>query len=177
VTYEGVTQDAADKMNKAVQLLENSLLGIRSGGITSACIETFKVPYYGQQTPIKHLATTIDATGRVMVSPFDPCLLGEIAKVLTEAGFNAYVFSKTSVAVASNAMSGVEREKVKAQIKKLGEEAKISVRNIRRDARKKIDHTLPEDDRLKVEVEIQNLTAKQEVKIEQVIDFKLKSLG
>lgn len=175
--HEGVTQDAADKMNKASQFLDSSLVGIRGGAINAACLETVRVSYHGQLTPIWHLANVGDGKGRVAITPFDPTMLGQIVKALTDAGFNAYVCSKVSVAVSSNPMSGAEREKVKAQIKKLGEEAKIAVRGVRKQARQSIDGSLPKDDRQKMEVEIQKLTSQTEAKIDQMIHFKLTSLG
>lgn len=169
--------NAVIRMTETVKILDGLLLAIRSGGITSALVETVSVTYYGSQTPIKHMATTIDMGDKVMVTPFDHKMVGEVAEALRKAGLMAYTSGKTNVVVSSNAMSGAEREKAKAQIKRLGEQSKISIRNIRKAYRQKIDDTLPEDDRIKAEVEIQNLTAQHEVKIDKMIADKLASLG
>lgn len=172
-----MTEDYAVKMDKAVQLLEASLLGIRGGAITSGVIDALKVLYFGQMTPIKHLAHTSDSGGKVMIVPFDAAMLGEISKALTNAGFNAYVFSKTSVAVSTNSLSGAERDKVKTLVRKLGEDAKVSVRGIRKQARQKIDAGLSKDDKVKAESEIQTATSQVEARIDRIINAKIENIG
>lgn len=167
--------EVSAKMLKAVEVLESSLVGIRSSAITSSCVDVIKVRCYGQPTPIKHIATTVDRSNQVVITPYDPSLSGEILKSLTDVGFNAYTFSKSSIVVSANALSGSEREKVKSQIRKMGEEAKVAIRNIRKAERSKLD--LPEDEKRKEEANIQEMTSKYENKVDGIIKFKLESLG
>jgi ribosome recycling factor len=77
--------------------------------------------------------------------------------VLKDAGLNAYLFSKQAVAVSVPPICGDERERVKTRVKKLGEEAKISIRNIRQNYRKS-EKGLTEDEKRQAEKEIQELT-------------------
>ena len=162
---------------KAIQILEDSLIGIRSGGVTPSLVDVIKVPYYGQMTPIKHLANTSPATGKVMVTPFDPNILGDIQKALTVSGFNAYTFSKTAVAVSVPPVTEEQQEKVKAQVKKLGEDAKISIRGARKKARQQLDQKLSKDERLKEEAKIDKVTDDMVATVDRVIQKKLLGLG
>lgn len=164
-------------MNKAVQFLEDSLWGIGSGAITPAIVGSIKVPYYGQQTPIWSLASVGSGENRVVVEPYDEQLVSQIAKVLKDQGYNAYAFSKKAVCVTTSVYSGEQRELVKTQIKKLGEEAKVAVRGVRRQYRQKLDNELPKDERQKIEVDINNLTEQAVAKIDHIVWKKLEYLG
>lgn len=164
-------------MNAAVQFLEDSLRGIHYGAITSGMIDTVRVVYYGQPTQIKHLAVTADVQGGVNITPHEQSMVGAVAKALTDAGFKAYVCGKKSVAVSASPLSGQDREKVKAQIKKLGEEAKVAVRGVRKKARQSISDTLTDDERVIAETDIQNHTHQVEAKIDQLVFNKLQSFG
>jgi ribosome recycling factor len=176
VNHEGVNQEILDKMERTISCLEESIRCIRLGTVTSAFVDTFKVPYYGQQTPIKHLAFTSNERGLVMVKPNDPTILGVIQKVLKEAGLNAYIFSKQAVAVSIPPICGEERERVKARVKTLGEDAKIAIRNIRKTHRK-ADKSLSEDEKRKFDKEIQEVTDEHIAWIEQLVRDKLESLS
>lgn len=165
------------KMKKAIELLETSLSGIQSGAITPGYIDTFKVAYFGQSTPIKHLATTSGEKNLVVIKPFDLSIIGTIQKTLTDAGFNCYLFSKTTIAISTPILSGSELDKVKTQVRKLGEEARVSIRNIRKICRDEIDGTVTEDDKKFMEEMIQLETDEAIETINRIIDIKLKWLG
>lgn len=164
------------KMEKAIQNLDDSIRGIRVGAVTPSFIDTFKLSYYGQSTPIKHLAMTSSEQGLVMIKPHDVGILGAIQKTLKDAGFNAYLFSKQAVAVSVPPMSGEERERIKTHVKKLGEDTKIAVRNIRKTNRK-ADKTLPEDEQRKLEKQIQDITDKYILIVDEMVDNKLEMLS
>jgi ribosome recycling factor len=177
VLHEGVTFDAAASMAKAVQFLDDALRGIQSGAVTAGCIDTVKVPYHGSPTPIKHLAHTADAPGRVAITLYDPSVIGEVAAALTNAGFAAHVFSKTVISVAVAKLSGHDRDKVEARIKGLGEDAKVAVRGVRKQARQQLDKNLSDDARKAAEDTIQRLTADAEARITTIVSAKLQNLG
>lgn len=166
----------ADKMDKAIELLQQSIIGIRLGTVTPALIDTFKVTYYGQQMPIKHLAYTSAERGNVMVKPHDPSILGTIQKTLKEAGFNAYTFSKEAVAVSVPPICGEEKEKVKARVRKLGEETKITIRSIRKNWRSTLDKNLPDDERRSQESSIQESTDAAIQMVDEIVDAKIVNL-
>jgi ribosome recycling factor len=176
VYHEGVNQEILDKMERTIQCLEESIRCIRLGTVTSSFVDTFKVSYYGQQMPIKHLAQTSNERGLVMVKPNDPMILGAIQKTLKDAGLNAYIFSKQAVAVSVPPICGEERERVKARVKVLGEDTKIAIRNIRK-AHRKSDKSLSEDEKRKFEKEIQEFTDRHIALVDEIVNHKLDVLS
>lgn len=102
-------------------------------------ISTVKVDYDHQQTPLQHLSLIYQQDRRISVTPYDPSMTGVIEDELKRQGFNAYKFSKITVVVNIPLPSGENYEKVISQMKKLGEEAKVSIRNIRKKFRNKED--------------------------------------
>lgn len=144
-------------MEKTVEHFAEQLAGIRYGIPTCGLIDTIKVDCHGQSLPIKHMAQTMPQQGIIAVVPFDPSMLGAVDKALKTAGFNSYVFSKTTVAVSLPKFAGgADRDKVIAQIRRLEEEAKVSIRNIRKKVRQKA--SLSEDETRKFEKGLRELT-------------------
>lgn len=163
-------------MDKSIKCLEDSLLSIHYGSITPSFIDTFKILYYGQQTPIKHIAVTSTVNNQVVIKPHDISTLTEIVKVLKENGLNAYASSKLSVTISIPTLGIGQKDNVIKQLKKLGEDAKVSVRNIRRQAIKTIEKTLSEDDKVKIERDIDLTLNKTEKQIDQMIQSKIERI-
>jgi len=162
-------------MSKAVEHFKDQMAGIVWAIPTASLIDTIRVDYHGQATPIKHLANTGQGDGRIKVEPYDPTTLGAIERALKAAGYNAYVFSKTAVVINLPKIAGqADRDKVVAQVRKLEEEAKIAVRSIRKSARKKLN--LPEEELRRAEKELQGWTDEHIAQIEGIADKKVKSL-
>jgi ribosome recycling factor len=162
-------------MSKAVEHFIEQLTGIVWAIPTAGLIDTIRVDYHGQATPIKHLANTGQGDGRIKVEPYDPTTLGAIEKALKAAGYNAYVFSKKAVCINLPKIAGqADREKVIAQVRKLEEEAKVAIRNIRKNARNKL--RLPEDEQRRAEKELQVWTDDCIVQITSIADKKVNSL-
>lgn len=122
-------------MQKSYQYFADQLQSIRSGFISVGLVDTIKVPYQGQKVPISQIAFSTPKQNQIAITPHDLSLLVPIADALKEAGFNAYPFSKTSVVVSCPRPSGDQVEKVVNQIKKLAEDARISIRSIRKKMR------------------------------------------
>lgn len=175
ISDEGMTE-AIDKMDKTVDQFYDSIRCIRSGGITTSLIDSVKVEAYGQQMPIKHLAMT---TGRgnqsISIKPHDPNLVAAINKTLWKEGFQSYIFSKDTVCVPVPPISGEDREKTKQHIRKLGEDAKIAIRNIRKQCRKTLE-AASEDDLARLEKELQKVTDESIEIIVQVVEEKTAKL-
>lgn len=159
-------------MQRSLDFLSDQLHGISSLGVSSSTlVEAVKVSVYGQRTPLKHLAST-DAVGqRITIKAFDPSNVQAIAKACQDAGFNAYVFSKESVVVTLPDQSGDTRNETKARIKKLGEDAKVSIRNVRKHFKQGLKD-LPKNDRHKEEKLVQNLTDEAVEKVVSIVERK-----
>lgn len=159
-------------MDKALGVLYASIVGIHSGTVSAGVVDTVKVPSYGQMTPVKHLAISVKSGNIIQIDPYDPALTHAIAKSLTEAGFNAYAFSKTRVCVNVPPPTGDEKKRIIIHLNKLGEEAKISVRNIR----KKYRQSLEKEDQKDQDAEIQKITDAYIQEIDDIIKHKTERL-
>lgn len=124
------------KMEKAIDNMSSQLVGMHSGGLSAGLVDTVKVEYYGQLTPIKQLAQTVDVAQGISVQPHEPNMCGPIVTALKRAGLEAYPFSKIVVMVQRPKLSGDTKNQVKAQIAKIGEDAKIAIRSIRQNFKK-----------------------------------------
>jgi ribosome recycling factor len=127
------------RMDKAVQHLADQLRGIRSGTISIGLIETVRVPVHGSLVPINRLGTARMQGDRIVIAPFDKANVPAMVKALNDSRLSAYALNPTTVSVSVPPMSGEQREEIARHVKKLGEEAKISIRAIRQQARKQIE--------------------------------------
>lgn len=157
-------------MTKTTNQLDDSLVGIRSGSVTPGLVETVRVEYYGQSTPIGHLAQVTTAPTGISVSPYDSTILGAINQALKQVNLSAYVFSKTCVMVSVPAMSGEQRQDTVKHLKRLSEEAKTSIRNIR----KKFRQSLTKDEIEESDKQLTELTNYFTSEIDSVIDNRIK---
>lgn len=123
-------------MRKTVNIFKSQLVGMEDN-VNENLIATVKVDYNHQQTPLQHLSLVHQKDRRVSITPYDPAMIGMVADELKRQGFNAYKFSKTTVVVNIPLASGENLLQVVSQMKKLGEEAKVAIRNIRKKFRKK----------------------------------------
>lgn len=159
-------------MERAVRHFADQLIGIRHGAIGPGVIDTVRAECDGQLLPIQHVAWVQADGQRILVQPFDPRWLGAISAALTQAGFNAYIYSKTQVVVSVNPLSGQQRHLVKRQIAKLAEEAKVAVRNIRR----KVRQHSGREELTQIDEALQRLTDEMIAKIDRLAEAKVASL-
>ena len=167
------------KMNKAIDHFEDQLLGItKLGGVRpTTLIDTIRVSCYGQKTPIKHLAITSSIKNGVSIEPHDPSILKSIEKGCKDAGYNAYVFSKTTVMVSIPPPSGEDREQAKLRIKRIGEETKVSIRNIRKKAKQDVPKDTPKNEKQKFGKDLQVLTDDSVKIVEDIVKRKMSFVG
>ncbi len=123
-------------MRKTVELFKSQLFGMEDN-VNESLVATVKVPYNHQLTPLQHLSLISQRDRRVSVTPYEPAMIGVIEDELKRQGFNAYKFSKKTVVVNIPLADDESCKKVALQVKKLAEEAKVSIRNIRKKFRKK----------------------------------------
>ena len=172
MTAEETLMDAEDRMEKAVSVFSNNLSGIRTGRATPGLVDSIKVEVYGSLTPLKQLATIgTPEPQQIVIRPYDANTIKEIEKAIVagDLGLNPQSDGRI-VRLNVPPLSTEVRKKMVARIKELAEEAKISIRNIRRDANKAADAAekdkeLSEDDRDKLKDEVQELTKKFEAQV------------
>lgn len=138
---KNATTQAKERMEKSVVYYESELRGVRTGRATTALIDYVKVAYYGSPTDLKDLAAiTVPEPTQLLVRPFDPSSKGEIVKAIETAdlGLNPMA-DENAIRINVPAPSAERRRQLVGQVKKMAEEAKIAIRNERRDANKLID--------------------------------------
>jgi len=169
MSAEEVVLDAEERMEKAIQVLKQSLGGIRTGRANPGLVDSLRVEAYGTPTPIKQLATVgAPEPTQIVIRPYDPGTIKDIEKAIiaSDLGFNPQNDGRL-IRINIPPLSNEQRKKMVARIKELTEEAKISIRNIRRDANKALDQAekskeISEDDRDSLKEEIQEATKKYE---------------
>ncbi len=161
--------DAEERMEKAVDHLKSSLTGIRTGRANPGLVDSIKVEYYGSPTPLKQIANvSIPEPQQIMIRPFDVSSLDEISKAIQNSDLGMAPNNDGRV-VRLNvpALSTERRQQLVGRVKELAEEARISIRNIRRDGNKHADQaekdkSMSEDDRDTTKDSVQELTKKYE---------------
>ncbi|HHW70175.1 MAG TPA: ribosome recycling factor [Clostridiales bacterium] len=176
-------KDASKRMDKTIKVLKDDLAGIRAGRANPKLLERILVDYYGAMTPINQLANISVPEPRLLViSPWDANLLPEIEKAIqkSDIGINPTNDGKVVRLVFPELTEERRRELVK-MIKKMGEEAKIAIRAIRRDTNDKFrqmekDSELTEDELKTAEKKVQELTDEYTTKIDEIIQEKEKEI-
>jgi len=175
--------DAEERMEKAVTVFRDELRGLRTGRATPALVENIRVEYYGSPTPLKQMAniSTPDPQ-QILIRPFDQGIIKDIEKALrsSDLGMSPNSDGK-NIRLNVPPMSGEQRQKMVARIKKSAEEAKVAIRNIRRDANKHLDTAeknkeTTEDERDKAKEDVQTLTKKFEDRAQELCDKKSKEI-
>lgn len=174
---------AEESMEKAVDYLKQELRGVRTGRASPALVEFLKVEAYGSFTDLKALAgISVPEPTQLLIKPFDGSIISAIKSAIEKSGLgiNPMVEGK-QIRLQLPAMSQERRQKDAARVKKMGEEAKIVIRNARRDANKHADalkaaSTVPEDDVKTLKEEIQALLEKYEGEVDKRVDEKSKEI-
>lgn len=135
-------------------------------------LDSVKVIYEGQPTLLSHLAISVQGPKCVYVTPYDPALVSRIVKAIVGFGFNAYAYSKSSVAVSIPPISWESKQQVKDTIRTYGEEAKVAVRNVR----KKLRQALDKDELQRQDKALQRLTDEAIDKIGRMVLNKCDSI-
>ena len=170
---DDILLDVEDRMDKAVAKLKNDLSGIRTGRANPGLVDSLKVEIYGSQTPMKQLANVgAPEPQQLVIRPYDPGTIKEIEKAIIASGLGfAPQNDGRIIRINVPPLTTDSRKKLVGRIKEMTEEAKVSIRNVRRDGNKAADQAekdkeLTEDENKKVQEEIQQLTKKYEGTVE-----------
>jgi ribosome recycling factor len=169
MSSDEILMDAEERMEKAIAKLKNDLTGIRTGRANPGLVDSLRVDAYGSPTPIKQIASvSAPEPQQLVIRPFDPSTIKDIERGIINSDLGLAPNSDGKV-IRLNipALSGDVRKKMVARTKELAEEAKVAIRNVRRDGNKHADQgqkdgDLSEDDAKGIKDEIQELTKKFE---------------
>jgi ribosome recycling factor len=175
-------EETEDQMNKSVQHLEKELHKLRTGKATPQMLEGIKINYYGAMTPIEQTAniTTPDAR-QIIVQPWDKSIISDIDKAIMAA--NLGLNPKNEGEVLRIIVPPLTEERRRDLVKKAkneAENAKVSIRNIRRSsndmAKDLEDEGVPEDEVKKLQDDIQKLTDRYIEMVEKIVSQKEKDI-
>jgi ribosome recycling factor len=174
-----VITDSENKMNKAVEVLADEFKGVRTGRASTGLVENIKIEYYGNPTPLKALAAlSTPQPDMILVKPFDPGSIKDIEKGIqaSDVGLTPMIDGKV-IRLTVPPLSQERRTQLVHQVKGLGEQAKVSVRNIRRDAIKVLekeekDKVITEDDLEKTKKLLDDMTKLHTDKIDHTVKHK-----
>ena len=180
---EDTLKDASSRMDKSLEALRGELAKIRSGKATTALLDGIKIDYYGSSMPINQVAniTVMDAH-TLSITPWDKSVLSAVEKAILEAniGFNP-VSDGTNLKIPVPPLNEERRKELVKLVKKFGEDNKIAIRNVRRDAnehlkREEKNKKISEDQLKEAEDRIQKLTDEHIHKIEDLLKHKEKEI-
>lgn len=171
--------EAEERMEKAVELLHNDVRTIRTGRATTALVDHLKVEYYGTPTPLQQLANVAVPDPQLLViRPYDPAALKDIEKAIlqSELGLTPQNDGRF-IRLPIPPLSEERRKQLAGQVRNMGEQAKVAIRNVRRDANRHIDQEqkdskLSEDEAFRGKSDVQELTGEYEEKADEIIEAK-----
>lgn len=172
-----------EKMAKTLSVLKEDLNSVRAGRANAALLDQIVVDYYGTPTPLKNMSNiSVPDPRTLLISPFDPSTVKDIEKAIqmSNIGINPSNDGKSIRLAIPPVTEETRKEKTKV-IKKMGEESKVAVRNLRRDANEEVkkmqkNGELTEDDEKDELDEIQKLTDKCMKDIDAIVSDKEKEL-
>ncbi len=162
---DDVLKEAKRKMDKVLEAMARDLSRIRTGRASVALLEGIKVDCYGTSMPLPQVASLAAPESRLLtVQPWDPTVLGDIEKAIlkSDLGLNPVNDGKV-IRLPIPALTTERRKELVKMVKKMGEEAKVALRNLRRDANEdlkemKKEKLLSEDEAHRGQEEVQKLT-------------------
>ena len=181
--YDTLLLETDERMEKAVTVLNDKYRGMRTGRASPGLVEELRVDYYGSPTPLKQIANiSAPEPDQLVIKPFDPGGIGDIEKAILKSDIGIHPSNDGKILrLQVPPLSQERRLQLASWAKEAGEEARIAVRNIRRDANKTADQMkkqseLSEDELKTLKDEVQQLTKRFETKIDQELEKKTKEL-
>jgi ribosome recycling factor len=178
-----ILKQTEDKMHKAVEVVRQELVKIRTGKATTALLDGVKLDYYGTQSPLQQVANvSVMDVHTIAVQPWDKTMVPAIEKAIIAANLGLNPASDgTIVRIPIPPLNEERRRELVKLVKKFAEEGKIAVRNIRRDAiehlkkSEKAEH-FSEDDRKRAELDVQKMTDKFIKDVDNLVVLKEKEI-
>lgn len=183
MTTEEILAESKDKMQKGLEYFEETLKGLRSGRVTPALVDNIRVDAYGSPTPLNQIASvSVPEPRMLLVKPFDPSMCTAIEKGILKGdiGITPETDGKV-VRLNVPMMSQEQRDKMGGRVRELAEQARVTVRNIRRDQNKlaetaRKDSELSEDQERDLKEDIQKLVKAMEAEIDTIAAARTKEI-
>jgi ribosome recycling factor len=179
---QSIKKDAEERMDKALGALRRDLTTLRAGRATPALLDRIQVEYYGALTPVNQLANINTPDSRtLLIQPWDKTSLSAIEKAIQKSDLGLTPSNDgTTIRIGIPMLTEERRTELAKNTKKFGEEAKIAIRNIRRDANdeiKKLEKTsISEDESRKHQDDIQKTTDRFTAEVDKILVAKEKEI-
>ena len=174
-----IIKDAKSKMDKSIEAFRNEIAKIRTGKATTALLDGIKVNYYGNPTPLNQVGNvSVLDSHTLSITPWDRSVVNDIDKAILSADLGLNPISDgTNIKVPIPPLNEERRRDLVKLVKKFGEEAKIAIRNVRREANDHLkkaekDKNISEDLRHDAEQDVQKYTDEHIKKIDDMIKHK-----
>ncbi|MGD0275947.1 MAG: ribosome recycling factor [Syntrophales bacterium] len=178
-----VFDDLKNNVSETIQGLEKALSRIRTGRATASLLDGIKVEYYGTPTPLNQVASvSVPESRLIVISPWDTTVIGAIEKAIQKSDLGLMPANDGKVVRISVPPLTEERRKDLVKVvRKIAEEAKVRIRNFRRDANEefkkmKKDNKISEDEIFKSQDEVQKSTDKYIEKVDAILAVKEKEI-
>ena len=180
---ETIKKNLEERSKKTISVLKEDLNTVRAGRANPALLDKVSVQYYGSPTPLKNLSNISTPDPRtLLITPFDPKSISEIEKAINMAniGINPSNDGKC-IRLVIPPVTEDRRKELTKTVKKMGEESKVAIRNLRRDANdhlKKMEknHEITEDESKKAQDDVQKATDKVIKEIDEIVAAKEKEI-
>ena len=178
-----IIQDTKSRMKKSIENLSRELANISAGRANSNLLNGVNVDYYGAPTPVQQLASINVPEARLLViSPYDKSSVADIEKAIIAANLGVNPTSDGEVIrITVPALTEERRKELVKNVKKIGEDSKVSIRNIRRDINDQLkkdekNGDITEDDLRSQTEDVQKVTDNSIKEIDNLIDEKEKDI-
>src|SRR5947208_8201937 len=178
-TPDQLIQDAQKRMDASVEHTKTEFNTVRTGGPSAPLLDRIQIDYYGTQTPLKQLATINVPEPRMLtVQPFDPSSIKAIEKAIQESDLGLTPSNDGKMIRLPMPQPNEERRKELAKVvRKLAEEGKVAIRNVRRDVMQHLqdltkNHEIGDDDERRAEERVQKLTDEHTTTIDDLLKHK-----
>lgn len=175
--------DAKTRMHKAIDALQQELGSVRTGRASPGLVEHIRVDYYGTPTPLNQLATISTPDARlIVIQPYDRGAMGSVEKAILKSDLGLTPSNDgTVIRLSIPPLTEDRRRDLAKHVRKRVEEARVAVRNVRRDIHDHMrklehDHTISQDDLHRSETELQKLTDEQIKEVDKVGETKEQEL-
>jgi ribosome recycling factor len=172
-----------EQMNKAIKSLQVQMSKVRTGRATASVLDGISADYYGTPTPIKNLGQISTPEARLLqIQPFDKTAISAIEKAILAANIGLTPGNDGNfIRISFPALTEDKRKAFVKDVKKIGEDTKVAIRNIRRDQNDKVkaaekDKKVSEDESKKIQEEIQKITDNFIKEVDKIVDAKEKEL-
>jgi ribosome recycling factor len=174
-----IYETTREHMDKSIEVMKRDFATLRTGKVTTAVVDNIKVDYYGTPTPINQVGSVIaqDAT-TIVINPWEKNMLGEIERAIQEANIGVNPNNDGDfIKLFFPPMTTEQRQEIVKQAKAMAENARVAIRNVRKESNNKIkklekDKELSEDEAKKALDEIQKITDEHIAKVDDLLKKK-----